>query len=455
MIINLKNFKYFCKKNINNNIYALFGFHLSHSLSQELHNYINQENFNNKKNIYILVNIKKKEFSKSIKLSKKYLCGFNLTMPYKQTIIKYLDKYDKNLISINTVKIINKKLIGYNTDIYGFIYIINEKKISLNYKTIIIFGYGSLAQTIINYILSKYYNSIIFVCTRSPKQLLNKKNLLFISYDNIPKFYDIIINCTPIGMYPLINEKLPINKISSNASCIIDTIYNPLQTSLIKLSIKNNIKKYSNGLNMFIIQAIYANNIWHKKYNIPINTYKYNIFLKKLLIQKKIYIKKNIIICGFTSVGKSTIGLQLSKILQKKFIDTDDIIEKVTNINIKKIFKYFGELFFRRLENNLINYIINKHENSIISLGGGSMNQNINDNFLFKNYGLIIFLYSKYKYLIKNILKNKKNSPMLNKNLELIFYQRLNTYINNSNIIINLNFQYNIDYYVNLILEML
>ncbi|CAK7014790.1 hypothetical protein CIW83_07675 [Tissierella sp. P1] len=126
---------------------------------------------------------------------------------------------------------------------------------------------------------------------------------------------------------------------------------------------------------------------------------------------------KNIVLIGMSGVGKTTIGKTLSKVLDRRFVDTDELIERKMETDIEKIFSLYGELYFRKLENQIIDELY-QEENLIISTGGGIV---LNDNNIvsLKKNGVLILLESSIENIVNNIKKSKTVRPLLNDERDL------------------------------------
>ncbi|KPU28062.1 shikimate dehydrogenase [Caloranaerobacter sp. TR13] len=256
-------------------LYCLIGNPIVKSLSPTIHNYIFDKEKENA--VYMAFNIEKKDFENVINSFKAInVKGFNVTIPYKIDIINFLDElsYESELIgAVNTVKIDNGKLIGYNTDGLGFLKTFEERNISLKGKNILILGAGGAAQSIALTVANEGANSLtILNRTVSKSEILVRKikdkfpeiessygslNETYIDFKNI----DILINCTSIGMYPEI-DKVPIeiNKFNKNV-IVYDIIYKPLETELIKSAKKEGMIAIG-GLDMLLYQALLSDEIW-------------------------------------------------------------------------------------------------------------------------------------------------------------------------------------------------
>ncbi len=195
------------------------------------------------------------------------LIGLNVTIPYKQQVMEYLDDVDHvahEIGAVNTIRIIRRKneilLMGYNTDAYGFEQpLIQKLKTSSNHKGMIL-GTGGASKAVA-YIFEKHHIDYVFV-SRKPRVPEH------ISYENITnkmvKEYDIIVNTSPVGMYPNVEEKpvLPYEGINSH-HIFYDLVYNPLRTAFLKEGEERNAITI-NGLDMLHLQAQKAWEIWVK-----------------------------------------------------------------------------------------------------------------------------------------------------------------------------------------------
>lgn len=226
--------------------YGLIGEKLGHSWSKIIHGMLADYN-------YDLIPLSEKEFH--IFMENREFKAINVTIPYKQDVIPYLDELDpsaKQINAVNTIVQRGGKLYGYNTDVLGFIYTLKVNQISVTNKKCIVLGCGGASKAIIAGLESEGAKEIVVV-NRSIKEGA-------ISYDQCTQNHtdaEIIVNTTPSGMYPNVDES-PLD-LSPYTSCIalIDIIYNPLETKLMKEANQQGIKAY-NGLQMLVAQAKYA-----------------------------------------------------------------------------------------------------------------------------------------------------------------------------------------------------
>ena len=234
--------------------YGLIGHPLSHSFSKAYF----EDKFRNEDLDCFFVNfdIEKLDSIKDIIIQYPDLQGFTITHPYKKDIFSYLDDIDENakeIGAVNVVKIKNGKLTGYNTDYIGFQGLIEEAVDGKSIKKAYICGTGGASEAV-RFVLKK--KNIGF-------EILSRKNE---SYLDLKKegFHDneLIINATPVGMYPRCDEMLDLPYDTANESDIfIDLIYNPEETMFMKEAKKNGAKAY-NGLKMLKLQAEAAWRIW-------------------------------------------------------------------------------------------------------------------------------------------------------------------------------------------------
>ena len=235
--------------------YGLIGKSLEHSFSET---YFNKKfkKLNLKTYNYNNYEIKNVSAVKEL-INKNNLIGLNVTIPFKIEIIKILDKLDKNAEitnSVNTIKIEKNKLIGYNTDIIGFeksiIPIIDKRKNAL------ILGNGGASKSI-QHVLKKLNINFTVISRKDNKNYSNLKKEDIISHE-------IIINTTPLGMYPKIDLSPNIlYEFINNKHLAYDLIYNPSETVFLKKA-KNNGSKIKNGYEMLKIQADESWRIWNK-----------------------------------------------------------------------------------------------------------------------------------------------------------------------------------------------
>lgn len=311
-------------ENYKNNhfLYGLIGENLGHSWSKEIHSEIASYK-------YYLKNINKNDLLDFFKERK--FKGINVTMPYKIDCIKYLDKIDidaENIGAVNTIVNEEGVLTGYNTDLYGFEDSLKYFSYSLKNKKVLILGSGGA---------SKMVSEALKRAGVSKFQVISRFS--WPSYEDLDNFldYNVIINTSPVGMYPNNMESLIDLSKFSNLDFVYDLIYNPYKTKLILDAEKIGVKAVS-GLYMLVAQAYYASELFLNK---KIEKNKISECYKKILLSKR-----NICLVGMPGSGKSTMGKILAETLNRSLYDIDIMIEE------KRVFLF--QRFLKNLEKNTL-----------------------------------------------------------------------------------------------------
>lgn len=347
-------------------MYGLLGEHLPHSFSPQIHNALG----NNDYSLFEVQPEKLENFMTGHNFS-----GINVTIPYKKAVIPYLDVLSpeaEKIGAVNTITVRDGKLYGDNTDYFGFVYMLEKSGISVQGKKTLVLGGGGASATVQTVLRDFGAKEVIVVD-------LNTEN----NYDNIYLHFDseIIVNTTPVGMYPN-NLKSLVNLDDFKNLCgVLDVVYNPLKTKLILEAEERNIPCAS-GLSMLVAQA-------KKSHEIFFDTKLDTSVCKK--IEKNLQMEMcNIVLVGMAGCGKSTVGAALSKILNKEIVDTDEMVENAENMPIPEIFAEKGEEYFRRCENTAIK-LAGKEKSRIIATGGGAVTRPENYKPLKQN-GIIVFI---------------------------------------------------------------
>ena len=244
--------------------YFVIGNPINHSLSPKLHNYwLKQNNINA---VYEKIKLEENEIENFIlKIKNQEINGCNVTVPFKKTVIPFLDKLSseaEQTQSVNTICFHNGDLIGHNTDIGGFQKAINKLNYKVKDKKILILGAGGVVPSII-FALNKMEVSKITVSNRTYKKAENLKSqfnkINIVNWGEIPEF-DIIINATSLGLN---NETIDLNTSNiGDGKLFYDVIYNPSETNFLKDGKKLG-NQTENGKFMFIYQAFEAFKLWH------------------------------------------------------------------------------------------------------------------------------------------------------------------------------------------------
>ena len=312
-------------------------------------------------------------------MEKKEFTALNVTIPYKKDVIPYLDEMDEHAKAIGAVNtIVNRdgKLKGYNTDFTGFLYMVKKHNVHMEGKKVLIIGNGGASAAIQAVVQHESAGSMVIVDVVPGNGA--------ISYDEMFSSHldaEIIINTSPIGMYPRIGNA-PID-ISMFHKCeaVLDVIYNPILTRLCFEAQEMDIKRV-NGLEMLIAQAKQSVEFFLDK---SIDDQIIDDIYQDMLRERC-----NIVLIGMPSAGKTTIGKMLENRMQKEFIDLDDIIIEKAGKSIPEIFEESGEAGFRAIETEAA-IEVSKLNNKIIATGGGTIKHKVNMDYLRQN-GITIFI---------------------------------------------------------------
>lgn len=240
---------------------GLIGKPLTHSYSNEIHSEIMKQNGIN--GTYELFEIEEKDLGSTIKkLKDSGYRGLNVTLPYKEKVLEFVDEIDEKseyIGAINTIKFCDGKAYGYNTDYLGFISLLKDSNIDVKGKDAIILGAGGTARTAAKALIdSKTYD--LTIVTRSKKEFHNLYSTSFDFITENPTNCDILINCTPVGMYPNMTEA-PIQSSLIKTPIYIDLIYNPKRTKLME-QYEQDGSKVIGGYHMLVQQALESQRIW-------------------------------------------------------------------------------------------------------------------------------------------------------------------------------------------------
>lgn len=301
--------------------------------------------------------------------------GLNVTIPYKQTVIPLCDEVDPRAAAIGAVNtVVNRdgRLIGYNTDIDGLIYLAKRAGVEMAGKKVIVLGSGGTSRT-----------------ARAAAKELGAAQVVVISrhgednYENLSRHADaqVVINTTPVGMYPRCGVAPVSLEAFPRLEGLLDVVYNPLRTALLMEAEARGIP-CSCGLPMLVAQAWRAEELFTGS-SIPAETVE--AVLAGLTAQLE-----NVVLIGMPGCGKSTVGRALARRQGKAFLDLDRLIEERAGKSIPAIFAQEGEEAFRTLESWAVREA-GARTGCVISTGGGVVTRAENCAPLRQN-GVIIHL---------------------------------------------------------------
>lgn len=391
--------------------YGCIGKKLTHSFSKEIHGRLADYD-------YALIELDETEVKPFFE--KKDFKAINVTIPYKETVIPYLDSVSdvaKRIGAVNTIVNKDGKLYGYNTDYYGMKALVERIGIVLNDKKVLVLGTGGTSKTA-QVVARDLGASSVYVVSRSKKENCITYDEAVLNHSDA----DVIINTTPSGMYPDCESK-PIDVLAfPSLKGVVDAVYNPLTTNLVWDAKCRGIKAEC-GLYMLVMQAVVAvEKFLDTKISKEIAE---NVF-RTILASKE-----NIVLTGMPGSGKSTVG-KLIEIDGFEFVDTDAEIETRCGCSIKELIRAKGEKYFRDLETEVIRDVSSK-SSLIISTGGGAILREENVRLLKRN-GKLFFIDADL-----NRLQATEDRPLSDtyEKLEKIYNERIDIYKSTADIIVS------------------
>ena len=345
---------------------GLLGRKLGHSYSPQIHAMLGSYS-------YALFEKEPEEIEAFLKCGD--WAGINVTVPYKKSVIPYLDELTPTAEKLGAVNVIvrrNGRLIGHNTDFFGFQTILNASKLDISGKKALVLGSGGASNTVCA-VLNDAGAEVVII-SRSGEN--NYTNL------HLHKDAALIVNTTPVGMYPNTGiapvdlEQFP------NLQGVLDVVYNPSRTKLLLDAEKNTNLVCANGLLMLVAQAKEAAE-WFTDASISDDVIEPILHTLENQMQ-------NIILIGMPGCGKTTIGKLLAESTGKAFVDSDEQIVALAGKYIPEIFADDGEAVFRDWETTALAQL-SKQSGLVIATGGGCVTRECNYGLLHQN-GRIFWL---------------------------------------------------------------
>ena len=326
-------------------VYGLLGRTLGHSWSPPIHQALGCEG-------YRLIELEPeglKDF-----LRREDIGGLNVTIPYKREVMKFCDGIDPaagSIGSVNTLVRRGGKLVGYNTDIDGFLYMLRRAGISLKGKKALILGSGGASLTARAAARREGAREIAVLSHR------DLDNCEFINHRDA----EVLINTTPVGMWPRL-EGAPVDlRRLPGLTDVVDVVYNPGRTNLLLEAEELGLRR-TGGLPMLVQQAKRAEELFFDR---PIPDEETEKIIARLWREMT-----NIVLIGMPGSGKTTVGRCLAGLSGKAFVDVDEEIVRAAGKSIPEIFAQEGEEAFRMLENQVLKEVC-AQSGRIIATGGG------------------------------------------------------------------------------------
>lgn len=345
---------------------GLLGRKLGHSYSPQIHSYLGDYS-------YELLEKEPEELRTFLKQGD--FTGINVTMPYKKDVIPYLDELSpvaKKMGAVNTIiRRPNGSLFGHNTDYFGFASMLKRSGLRVAGKKVLVLGSGGASNTVCAVLQEADAN--VIVISRSGEN----------NYDNLHLHADasVIVNTTPVGMYPNTGVSPVDLKAFSKLEGVLDVVYNPANTQLL-LDAERLGLPAKNGLWMLVAQAKEAAEYFT---NTTIDDSVIETIHRILSVQMQ-----NIVLIGMPGCGKSTVSAALAQALNRTAVDADAEIERLAGKSIPQIFAQDGEEAFRRWETEALT-MLGKQSGLIIATGGGCVTKARNYPLLHQN-GILFWL---------------------------------------------------------------
>lgn len=380
--------------------YCVIGEKLTHSMSPQIHkryfDYYKQDS------TYVITQIPMEDMLGDCSGLLKEYDGFNVTVPYKEKVLKYLNGTSdeaKEIGAVNTVVNQGGDMYGFNTDPFGFESLLIHNDVAIKDKVFVVLGSGGASKSVC-YILKKRGAKKVIVVTR--KDTLEEG---YMTYSELESFKgDVLVNTTPVGMYPNVDNCPVSENVIANFDTVVDIVYNPVYTELLKAAVRLG-KKAVGGLYMLVAQAMKSQEIWQKKItDKELYVDIYNALMKE-------YFQKNggnIYLTGIMSCGKTVKGKRVARTLGWEFIDADEYIEKISGRTVKQLFAE-GEHVFRKWESKAM-YELSLRKNIVVATGGGAILKDENVSAM-KLSGIIVLIERNIEDILNGI--NTDTRPLL------------------------------------------
>ncbi|MDE6189357.1 MAG: hypothetical protein K2G37_03640 [Clostridia bacterium] len=408
--------------------YCVIGEKLTHSMSPQIHKqYFDSYNLDGE---YTIRQIPMEEMLGDCKDILLGYDGFNVTVPYKEKVMKYLTDISeeaKSIGAVNTVVNSRGSLYGYNTDPYGFASMLEVNGIAIKDKTFVVLGSGGASKSV-RYILKKLGAKSVAVATRDCEK---GKSDGYVTYDELENYKaDALVNTTPVGMFPNV-DGIPVSEsVISNFNSVVDVVYNPVYTKLLQTAVRLG-KKAVGGLYMLVAQAMKSQEIWNgKATDAALTKAIYNTLMKEYFAKEG----GNIYLTGIMSCGKSVKGRRVAQKLGWEFVDADKYIEEIAGESVAQMFEK-GEEYFRNWESEAL-FRLSQRKNLVVATGGGAILKDVNVSAM-KLSGIIVLIERNVDDIIANV--NVSTRPLLKNGadkLRKIYDDRKNKYYSTCDVVV-------------------
>lgn len=345
--------------------YGIIGKDLDYTLAPEVHNqFFDAYSIDGK---YDVIDLKESHSTSDILDILMQYKGINVSAPYKKPAMKILDEISENARNIgyvNTINNVNGKLYGYNTDVEGFKGLLDIHHLNARGKSFVILGSGSIAKSAV-FVLKKMTKNITVV-TRNLDEVIDGATI--VGYDKLKDLKaDVLVHATNTGVYPNVNEMLMTKKELENYEYVIDLVYNPIYTKLLKTAVKCG-KKCISGLYMLVCQAMRSESFWQ---GFDMSSAVKRIYSQVNIIEKN-KANANVYLVGMMGSGKTELSKQIAKATNRQFIELDDLIQKMSGLSVNELYEQGGEELFRQWEEKAI-IKVSQLKNKVVALGCGTV----------------------------------------------------------------------------------
>ncbi len=351
--------------------YGCIGEHLGHSFSAVIHKALAS-------NPYEIHEVSREGLDRFMQA--RDFCGINVTIPYKEDVIPHLagiSEQAERIGAVNTIVNRDGRLYGYNTDFSGMSALIERTGVTLQDKCVAVLGTGGTSRTAVA-VAEAMEAKTVFRVSRTARE----DAITYEALDARREEVEVIINTTPVGMFPR-PDAAPVSIDRFPRLCgVIDAIYNPLRPQLVLDAAKRGIPA-SGGLFMLVAQAVHASEIF-LDCTYPADT-------AERVYRQILSEKENIVLTGMPASGKSTVGRDLARRMNRPFFDLDCEIERVAGCSIPEIFAQRGETAFRDLESRVLREELAHKNGIVLATGGGAILRDENIDQLRRN-GRLYFL---------------------------------------------------------------
>lgn len=328
--------------------YGLLGEHLGHSFSPQIHKAIGGYD-------YALFECSPDRLESFLRAGE--FDGINVTIPYKKAVIPYCAELSPQAREIGSVNTILRRpdgsLYGDNTDYYGLSYTFRHSGVVIEGKKCVLFGDGGVAPTIRTVLRDLHAGQIVTVSRKGEN-----------NFSNLDRHYDaqVLINATPVGMYPDNGVSVADLAPFSRLEAAVDLVYNPHQSEFLRQAAEKGVIAV-NGLQMLVAQAKRASELFQGK--------ALDDAIIEPIRESMAKDSMNIALIGMAGCGKSTTGKALAAALGREFVDCDDLIPQYAGgKSIQEIFAQDGEETFRQIETAVLRDV-SKRSGLVIATGGG------------------------------------------------------------------------------------